>query len=269
MDYTRVCKRCGTTFTAHQSNAEFCCRKCKDLYRHERERLERTKQLNHELNLAQKSLSQEKEKNRKSFTPSQAAQYIGVARTSVYNYMKSGLLPFIELPGKTLIKKEDIDALFKRKNQKGDVRINPDDYITYYQMCDEYHLSYNFVREVCEEACLKPIVRNTVKYFEKEKVKEAFDHHKSLMDDAKEQRKREYARRRAARRSKDFIPTDYPHPQEWYSFCELMNKYHLDRNQVEQYARENGITKMHLNRYCFFDRKGFDDLFSTTPPFRL
>lgn len=183
--------------------------------------------------------------------------------------MNSGVLPCLNLPGRTLIRKEDIEKLFKKSNPKASIELNPDSYITFYQMCDEFHLSYNFVRETCHEYGLKPIVRNATKYYERDKVKEAFEHHWSLMADSKEQRKKEYARRKQQRRSKEFIPSDYPHPDSWYSFSELMNKYHMDRNQVEQYARENSIKKMHINRYCFFDKVGFDALFSTTPPFIL
>lgn len=54
--------------------------------------------------------------NKRAMTITEASQYVGVSRGTIENWLKKGLLPFEELPGKgngfhkfRLIRKEDID----------------------------------------------------------------------------------------------------------------------------------------------------------------
>jgi excisionase family DNA binding protein len=52
---------------------------------------------------------------REWFTPTEAMQYLGVSRPTLYHLMDSGVLKFYTLKGvqKRRIKKEDLDALFE------------------------------------------------------------------------------------------------------------------------------------------------------------
>jgi len=269
MEYTKKCKRCGKQFTTCQSKAIFCSRSCKEHYRHESEQLETSRLLNMELHSAQESMELMKKKSAPTMSLSEAAKYLGVSRPTIYGYIKNGHLPAIDLPGRTIIKREDLDSLFSKSTSKGTIEVDLSKFTTFYKIMDEYHVSYNFAREVMHEFGLKPIVRQAVQYYQKEDVVKAFIEHERLINDSKYQRKMEYARRKQMRRSKEYIPEDYPHDPCWYSFYEVMNKYHLDRNQVEQYAREKGVRKSHINRFALFDKEGFDAIFSTTPPFDL
>ncbi|MEM7125659.1 MAG: helix-turn-helix domain-containing protein [Chloroflexota bacterium] len=51
------------------------------------------------------------------YTVAEAAEYLRVTTATIYNYMKSGKLPFYHLASKhRRIKKSDLDALFELGN---------------------------------------------------------------------------------------------------------------------------------------------------------
>ncbi len=59
-------------------------------------------------------------KEREWFNPSEAANYLGISRFSLYKLMDEGLLPFYVVRGiqKRRLKKEDLDALMQNGRPK-------------------------------------------------------------------------------------------------------------------------------------------------------
>lgn len=211
-----------------------------------------------------------RETTRKLLSPSQVADYLCVSKKTVYNYISSGVIACIDLPGRKMISRDQLDSLFKNSTQTAPIAINFNDYITFYQMCDEYNFSYNFVRGVCKEQGLKPIVRSSIKYYRKDLVSEAFQKHSEMVAAAKAERQKEYARRKEARKSKEYISVnEIEHSADEYSFAEIMEIYHLDRNQVWTYAHKNGVHTRHDGCFVLFNKEEFDEIFSVTPPFNL
>lgn len=111
--YRKVCQFCGQTFTAYTAVTRYCSKPCADNARKAKLRQEK-------LNLVTK---QEQDKSLELFdlkfqkaevlSPSTAAVYMGLSRMTIYRYMRCGLIPCIQMPGKTLIKKSDLDKLFE------------------------------------------------------------------------------------------------------------------------------------------------------------
>lgn len=58
-----------------------------------------------------RELKNKSESNKKWFTASEAADYLGVSQSSVYNLKKYGKLDFEKVGKKTVINKEQLDKL--------------------------------------------------------------------------------------------------------------------------------------------------------------
>lgn len=264
MEVKKVCKNCGKTFVTEDRHKICCCYKCRNAYEQMMKRLNGLP-TRHSVSEAVKGFE-----NKKLLSPSQAAEYLGLSRMTLYNYIATGIISCVDLPGRKLISRDELDTLFKNNTHKAAVSINFNDYITFYQMCDVYHRSYNFVRNVCKEQGLKPIIRSSIKYFRKDLVKDAFYNHDLLVKDAKAERDRFYALKHEARRSHEYINEhEVEHSSEEYSYKELMTIFHMDRNQVFSYARKYGVRMRHVNRFCLFNKHDIDEIFSTTPPFNF
>jgi len=56
--------------------------------------------------------------NEQWMNPTEAADYLGISRQSLYKLMDSGALPFQSVKGiqKRRVRKEDLDALLKQKD---------------------------------------------------------------------------------------------------------------------------------------------------------
>lgn len=52
-------------------------------------------------------------KDKKYMKPKEAAEYMGVARSTIYNWEKKGLIKMHRIEGISRIKKADLDKLFK------------------------------------------------------------------------------------------------------------------------------------------------------------
>lgn len=263
MEFTKVCKNCGKTFSTDNRHKICCCYKCRSSYE---KMMKRLNSQSSELAASPET----RETTRKLLSPSQVADYLCVSKKTVYNYIASGVIACIDLPGRKMISRDQLDSLFKNSTQKAPIAINFNDYITFYQMCDEYNFSYNYVRNVCKEQGLKPIIRSSIKYYKKDLVAEAFRKHSEMVAAAKAERQKEYARRKEARKSKEYVNVnEIEHSADEYSFAEIMEMYHLDRNQVWTYAHNNGVHTRHVGRFVLFNKDEFDEIFSVTPPFNL
>jgi len=261
MEFTKVCKNCGKTFSTDNRHKICCCYKCRSSYE------KMMKRLNSQ-SLETAASPVEGKAVKKLLSPSQVADYLCVSKKTVYNYIASGVIACIELPGRKMISRDQLDSLFKNSTQKVPIAINFNDYITFYQMCDEYHFSYNYVRNVCKEQGLKPIIRSSIKYYKRDLVAEAFLKHGEIVAAAKAERQKEYARRKEVRKSKEYINVnEVEHSMDEYSFAEIMKIYHLDRNQVWTFAHNNEVHTRHVGRFVLFNKKEFDEIFSVTPPF--
>lgn len=264
MKYYKTCKTCGKTFCTIHPVAECCSRKCLALYEQSQDRLTSIKSLEDEIAAQNKPKKMKRQKE--NLTPSEAAVYLGVSRGTIYNYIKSETVPVLSLPGKTLIRKNDLDRLFKKDTANKPESIDLKNYTTFYEMADKMHLSYNFVREVCHEAGLRPIVRGGVKYFEIDMARQAFEAHDEKVRQATAARRKEYDRRKQLRNKEYINAVDCPHSEEYYSTVELMRIYHLDRNQIFGYSKKYNVEFHHEGRFALYSKKGFDEIFSVTPP---
>ena len=106
--------------------------------------------------------SQDRAPTKKLVSIAEAASYLGVSKRTISNYISNGEIQVITIGGRSRIPKESLNSLLKTNTYKAPVSIDFKEYTTFYKMADEYHRSYNFVRAICREQGLKPVVRSTI-----------------------------------------------------------------------------------------------------------
>lgn len=110
--YRKICTFCGKEFTCLKSSTHYCSHRCSSLAYKQRKKDERNKvaealfRENRNLALIDRMDKME------LLSPSMAALYLGMNRTTVYRYISAGALPSIRIGNSTRIRKNDLDNMF-------------------------------------------------------------------------------------------------------------------------------------------------------------
>ena len=160
MEIQKRCKYCGKLFIAHTLATQYCSRQCngKDYKRKMREKeisdyLESNPQDMPAEVSSQKSVLEQK----RFLTPREAAAYLGIGKSSVYRELASGLIKAVQMKGKTLIRRKDIDGLFDRPKEyqarTGKIH-EKREYYTVSQIVNKFHTTI-VVRSMALKKCIK------------------------------------------------------------------------------------------------------------------
>ena len=104
IDIQKRCKWCNAVFTAHKSTTEYCSHRCVNLAYKDRVRKQRIESLQHELG---KIIKTPPNLNKEYLTPSEVAVLLNIGRTSIYRYIRNGVIKVIrserEIPCKRVM----------------------------------------------------------------------------------------------------------------------------------------------------------------------
>ena len=108
IDIQKRCKWCNAVFTAHKTTTEYCSHRCANLAYKDRVRKQRIESLQHELG---KSIKTPPNLNKEYLTPSEVAELLNIGRTSIYRYIRNGVIKVIRFERKTLVRRADIENM--------------------------------------------------------------------------------------------------------------------------------------------------------------
>lgn len=150
----RVCEWCGKEFAAKTVRTRFCSDRCsKTAYKHNK-RLEFVSNFNLEASIRKKP--DDGTADREIMTVKLASEYISIHVTTLYRYIRSGILKGILLPGKTFVRKSDIEALFSAieeipERSESPREKKPVEYTTVKETAERYSLSLAGVYKILQE----------------------------------------------------------------------------------------------------------------------
>ena len=102
IEIQKRCKWCGNLFTAHKTTTEYCSHRCANLAYKDKIRKQRIESYNQEIG---KSIRLPSRPDKEYLTPTEVSILLGVGRTSIYRYIKTGKIKVIRFNRKTLIKR--------------------------------------------------------------------------------------------------------------------------------------------------------------------
>ena len=150
MEIQKRCKYCGRSFIAHKMNTIYCSPSCNNK---DYKRAIRQKQI-------AEYMEEEKQKTPKVdilggkefLTPTEGALLLGLSRATFYRYMLNGTIKAVQLRGKTIVRRKDIERLFD----------NPPTYQSHSEKEQEKREYYTF-RQIMEKfKCSKKTIMTRV-----------------------------------------------------------------------------------------------------------
>ena len=116
MEIQRKCLWCGKPFIAHTMVTRYCSKSCTSKAYKDKKRKERLQE--YEVGQAQKTLQSVGIVADKPYlSPVDVAALLGISRATIYRHMANGLRCALQLRGRTIIRRSDLEKMFD--NSKG------------------------------------------------------------------------------------------------------------------------------------------------------
>ena len=233
MEYTKICKTCLNEFIAHKATTNYCSASCARKAYKQRMREERAQTVSDETEDQRRSARTARFKSLRVMKPSQAAEYIGVPRTTMFRYLRDGVVPCARPAGEALIRKSDLDLLFEVRS-------------VVVKSCNATRLSFDDFMTVTEVAGAASVCRHTA-----EKMLHGLRH---TVFGGVIYYRREEVETMLRRREKE----RHPEIDAWYTKSEIMSEYGMTESAVYSMASEHGIPRKRCGNATYYSKEHVD-----------
>jgi len=289
IDIQKRCKWCNAIFTAHKTTTEYCSHRCANLAYKDRVRKQRIESLQHELG---KSIKTPPNLNKEYLTPSEVAVLLNIGRTSIYRYIRNGVIKVIRFERKTLVRRADIEDMtdyLSQENEKTPTKEKAPitDFYTTAEVKEKYHVNESWIFVVAKKNNI-PRTFNRGKTYWSKKHMDAYFAKKAPNPDIAEwyttQEMQEkfgmtlsaiycFVSKNAIPKKKEGIMVYYskkhvdiakgvatPEEPQYYTVAEAMEKFNLTRDQLYHYAKYHNIPKVKKGKYTLISKPELDKL---------
>ena len=286
MEIQKRCKYCGRTFIAHKLNTLYCSHSCngKDYTRSIRQ------------NRIAEYMEEEKKKNperdilgvKEFLTPTEGALLLGISRATFYRYMRDGTIRAVQLRGKTIIRRKDIDKLFDNPSSyqtHTEKKQEKREYYTIRQISEKFKVSKKAILHRCEMYNIPKVYQGRNCFFDRALVDVHFAQliaefdlrdyytipqleekykmsHMAVLSFVQRNKIPRITQGRKVYYSKAHIDTLKGERESvdpnYYTYADVMEKYKFSKDQVSYYVHNYGIDTHKQGRYTVINRKEFD-----------
>lgn len=231
MEVQRICQWCGKPFIAHTMVSRYCSRSCNGKAYKEKQKKEKLQKYDEEQNA--RPLQIAGAIGEKAFlSPSEAATLLGISRATMYRHMASGLIHALQLRGRTIIRRSDIEKLFdetttyKKRTYGRKVTML---YYTTQEIMDKYHIQKKTIYRRCQLNNIPKIEEGNRVYY-----------NRTLID-------------------KYFADLEEEiNPDLYYTPDEVMEKYNMTRAAVVAFAMRHKIPRINRHHEVYYSRVHID-----------
>ena len=286
MEIQKRCKYCGRSFIAHKMNTLYCSPSCNNK---DYKRAIREKQIAEFLEEEKKKTPQNDILGSKEFlTPTEGATLLGLSRATFYRYMSIGTIKAVQLRGKTIIRRKDIEKLFDNSPEyqsHSEKKQEKREYYTFRQIMEKFRCSKKAVMTRVEKYNIPKAYQGRNCFFDRALVDVHFAQLIAEIDlrdyytipQLEEKYKMSYkavisfvARNKIPRitqgrtvyYSKAHIDTLKGERESidpnYYTYAEIMEKFHFSKDQVSYYVHNYEIDNHKQGRFTVINRKEFD-----------
>ena len=233
MIYKKICEWCGSKFTAKKATTRFCCQRCANLaYK------KNIREANKDIVDRKAGIVRDEKIERNTpeiMSANIAAEYLGVHRATIYRYMEKGILKCRQLPGKTIIRKSDVQRLFEDSSEYvKQVRTPPEelkDFITMKEASGILDLSIAGTYKILKEKKV-PVAKSRGKHF--------------------------YSLKHINRIAAERKANSFPEIQEWYTCQQIMQLYDMTETAVFSMAYDYNIPRKKIGRIAHYSKLHVD-----------
>lgn len=290
----RICAWCHKEFTAQKTTTTCCSHKCANLLYKKRKREEAIRNNNIMTEAVIKDRPIEIIKSKPFITITEAAVYLGVTRSTLYSYLKRGEINAIRIGFKFLIKKEDIDNLFKNPAEfRVPTRKQPPitEFYTTAEVKSKFGVAESWIFKVAKDNNIPRTFNRGKTYWSKKHI-DAYFEKKAPNPDITEwysvaeiQEKFGmtlsaiycFVSKNVIPKKKEGITVSYskkhfdiakglsePEEPQYYTIPEAMEKFSLTRDQLYHYVKYHNIPRIKVGKYTKISRSELDKLLA--PP---
>ena len=231
IDIQKRCKWCNAVFTAHKTTTEYCSHRCANLAYKDRVRKQRIESLQHELG---KIIKTPPNLNNEYLTPSEVDELLNIGRTSIYRYIRNGIIKVIRFERKTLVRRADIENMtdyLSKENEKTSTKEKAPitDFYTTQEMQEKFGMTLSAIYCFVSKNAIPKKKEGIMVYYSKKHV--------------------DIAKGIAA-----------PEEPQYYTVAEAMEKFNLTRDQLYHYAKYHNISKVKKGKYTLISKPELDKL---------
>ena len=176
-------------------------------------------------------------KDKQFLSPLEAAELLGVCRSTIYNYLGLQELKAKQFRGKTIIRRSDIEKLFddapsykKRGSiQKGKKTHN--DYYSLKEMMEKFKISKRTVFRRCEQFGIPQIIEGRRTFWKKKDVDVHF--------------------------AELLVQYDL---KDWYNAKQIEDIYGMKRAALNKYALRHNVPRIQFQNVTYFSKSHIDNL---------
>ncbi|MGL5706320.1 MAG: helix-turn-helix domain-containing protein [Tannerellaceae bacterium] len=235
----RVCLFCKNSFIARTTTTKYCSQKCASRAYKERARDNKIHLASESKTILPKKITRDLG-SKEFLTPSQAAELLGIGRSTIYRYLQSEELKCVQLKGKTIIRRSDIDALFNNTTsyQAKPICISNDitEFYTIAEIEQKYGCSKSCIFNTVKKNNIPKVLRSGKSYFSKYHIEKHFNHflaHTSI--------------------------------EEWYTTDDICQKYNLTKTAVYSFVKDHNIPRKKKGLNTLYSKFHFDVAKGVTP----
>lgn len=288
MEIQKRCKYCGRSFIAHKMTTIYCSPSCNNK---DYKRAIREKQIAeyYEAHPEVKERPTENALRGKEFlTPTQAAMLLGLSRATLYRYMRIGTIKAVQLRGKTILRRKDIERLFDNPpayQSHTEKKQEKREYYTFRQIMEKYKCSKKAVMTRVEKYNIPKVYQGRNCFFDRALVdihfaqliaeidmcdyytiaqlEEKYDmSHQAVLSFVQRNKIPRITQGRTVYYSRAHIDTIKGERESidpnYYTYAEVMEKYHFTKDQVSYYVHNYDIANHKQGRFTVISRKEFD-----------
>jgi len=290
MEIQKRCQYCGEPFIAHKMTTIYCSPSCnnKDYKRKIREKKISEYQEAHPD--IPKSHTDSTSRSKEFLTPTEGAKLLGMSRATFYRNLRDGTIKAVQMRGKTIVRRKDIEHLFDNPPEYKSRSLDPKlkqkrEYYTMRQIEEKYKCSKKAIRNRIEKYNIPKVYQGRNTYFDKalvdihfaeliaefdrsdyytaEQLEEKFNwNHQSVLSFVQRNKIPRITQGRNVYYSKVHIDTFKGEREDvdpnYYTFREIMEKYSFSKDQVSYYVHNYDIPNHKHGRFTLIERKAFD-----------
>lgn len=286
MEIQKRCKYCGRSFIAHKMTTIYCSPSCNNK---DYKRAIREKQIAEFMEEEKKKTPKVDILGGKEFlTPTEGASLLGLSRATFYRYMSNGTIKAVQLRGKTIIRRKDIERLFDNPptyQSHSEKKQEKREYYTFRQIMEKFKCSkkavmtrvqkYNipkayqgrncfFDRALVDVHFAQLIAEIDLRdYYTIPQLKEKYKmSHSAVLSFVTRNKIPRITQGRTVYYSRAHIDTLKGERESidpnYYTYSEIMEKYHFTKDQVAYYIHNYEIDNHKQGRFTVINRKEFD-----------
>ena len=286
MEIQKRCKYCGRSFIAHKMNTIYCSPSCNNK---DYKKAIREKQIAEFMEEEKKKTPKEDNLGVKEFlTPTEGASLLGLSRATFYRYMSNGTIKAVQLRGKTIIRRKDIERLFDNPpayQSHSEKKQEKREYYTFRQITEKFKCSKKAVMTRVEKYNIPKVYQGRNCFFDRALVDVHFAQliaeidlrdyytipqleekykmsHASVLSFVTRNKIPRITQGRTVYYSRAHIDTIKGERESidpnYYTYAEIMEKFHFSKDQVSYYVHNYEIDNHKQGRFTVINRKEFD-----------